>query len=244
MYFWIINKVTKDHFLNIDYRYVPIWRYKFETKHTELKSVYDETIENQSVYSSLGNSFNVSSYDYSSTLNRLSSNLEKLKNGQSDLNEISKVLPSSINKNDVAYIAYTKLNNEYKNEIEFQEKFSKILKSFQSVNQTTDQFIQSSTGTIDVLSSNAYSSNIKTKLKSSLKSKLRKVVDALDSRLRNINSAQELNWNTQELVDLAKSVGSNVRETQKLHQLLKTNNYVLKELNSIKSHSVMLMDMY
>ena len=238
-YYWVIKSVPKDQFLKMEYRYVPKWRYKFELTHLKLNDVFASEKVSRETYESIGKSFNIGAFDYASEITKLTASIGKLEAGQKELDDIATVIPEAINKTDAAYVAYIDLNERYKEEIAFQKKYLKLLESYKvfgNVDSAPTSFLDEVNNHVSLLKADKgnYSPEIIKDITTHAKSGVRSVVKDLDLKLKNMSSAKKIDWNTEELLELATEVGESVNSVKKIHRLRVTNNYILDELESIK----------
>ena len=99
-FYWVIESVQYDLVLNIDYRFVPQWRYKFETRYAQ----FQESLTNNSVdrvpFDGLGVRTQLSDFDFGTEVTRTKDMTSNLNQVQTELNEIESIFPPSILNTD------------------------------------------------------------------------------------------------------------------------------------------------
>jgi hypothetical protein len=123
-YFWVIDEVRQDVILDMTYRYVAIWRYKFEKKHAQFKQVLDENTQSRKILEEIGKSISLTDVDYEGERLSASQKTKMIKQVSKQLHEIEAILPSDIiNSNDQAYLDYLKLKKQIDGELAFQSDY-------------------------------------------------------------------------------------------------------------------------
>ena len=132
-YYWVVETVSQDMMLTLDYRYVPIWRYTFETKRDEFHDRLSQNRIDRTTYESLGGAFHFDAgYDYAGEVNRIAAANGNLQTLNSELQDLASVFPSDIlNSQDRAYQDYTELRSQLDDELTFQDNYREILTIFQ-----------------------------------------------------------------------------------------------------------------
>ena len=127
-FYWVIDLVKRDIMLDVDYRYVPKWRYKFESRYAELQELVTKNTVNRSPYHNIGGSFNTEGFDYGTEINGVKKKAVELAKVHDELKEIEAILPQDIlNSQDEAYLDYVNLKKELAEEEQFQGDYVDIL---------------------------------------------------------------------------------------------------------------------
>jgi len=127
-FYWVIEDVRQDFILDMTYRYVAIWRYKFEKKHAQFKKVLDENTQSRKTLDEIGKSIQLSNVDYSGQKQSAAQKTQMLDQVNKQLHEIETILPPEIlNSNDQAYLDYLKLKNNISKELEFQSNYTQTM---------------------------------------------------------------------------------------------------------------------
>lgn len=130
-YFWVIENVSQNIELAFDYRYVPIWRYRFETKNAEFQLTLARNKVDRQNYDALGISLSSNDLNYDRGLADVQQKTNNLKAIEGALLEIETIFPPRIiNSNDPAYRDYTALKNELNSELRFQDNYARMLRVF------------------------------------------------------------------------------------------------------------------
>ncbi|MBF0430943.1 MAG: hypothetical protein HQK83_06665 [Fibrobacteria bacterium] len=124
-YYWIINKVHPEETdLKLNYRYVPQWRFKFENKHTEFKSILKQNTVDRNIYNQIGKGYSFEKFNFPTAIDTMTDHLGKQEKVYQALLDIESIFPSSIlNSKDVAYLDYLLLKKKLEDEIAFQKKY-------------------------------------------------------------------------------------------------------------------------
>ena len=127
-FFWVIEEVKKDMVLNLEYRYIAAWRYKFETKHAEYVDRLKQNTQSRNVFNAIGTSVSAIDVDYSGELASIKEKNGNLTDIQNQLHEIEAIFPADIlNSQDPSYLEYLQLKKDLSDELEFQENYSQLL---------------------------------------------------------------------------------------------------------------------
>ena len=134
---WVIEEVLAEMVLDLDYRYVPVWRYRFETKNAEFQSILARNKVSRDNYDNLGNGVNPENLRFDEILNEIRTKSGNLKAIQGELLEIEAIFPPDIkNSDDKAYLDYTGLRQELEEELRFHENYSNVLNFFKREKET------------------------------------------------------------------------------------------------------------
>jgi len=133
-YYWVVETVSQDLTLTLDYRYVPIWRYTFETKRDELRDRLSENRIDRTNYERLGGAFHFGTdYDYTGTLNLIAGANGNVQTLNDELQDLENIFPIDIlNSEDRAFLDYLDLKDHIEDELKFQDNYQKILNIFQT----------------------------------------------------------------------------------------------------------------
>ncbi|TFG96868.1 MAG: hypothetical protein E4H13_11650 [Calditrichales bacterium] len=127
-FFWVIDNVSRDVVLDLNYRYVAVWRYKFERKHQEFKSILEQNTQSKSLPTEIGVSVNLSDIDYATKKKSLLEKTKNIEQVSQQMHEIESLFPANIrDTNDRAYLDYVMLKTRLAEELLFQKKYSNLL---------------------------------------------------------------------------------------------------------------------
>ena len=132
-YYWVAETVSQDLTLTLDYRYVPIWRYTFETKRDEFNDRLRQNQIGRDNYLALGGDFHFDTgYDYNSEIGQIDAANVNLQSLDSEFRDLASVFPPAIlNSDDRAYQDYTQLRRQLDDELAFQSNYREVLTTFQ-----------------------------------------------------------------------------------------------------------------
>ncbi len=127
-FYWVIENVSRDVILDMTYRYVAVWRYKFEKKHAEFEEILQKNTQSRTIIKEIGTSIKLTDVDYpgekQSVLNK-SKNLEQV---NQQLFEIESIFPPEIlNSKDQAYLDYLQLKNQLSDELAYQKNYHQLM---------------------------------------------------------------------------------------------------------------------
>ena len=133
-FYWVIEDVQRDVILDMTYRYVAVWRYKFEKKHAEFEEILQINTQSRKIIEEIGTSIKLTDVDYpgekQSVLNK-SKNIEQV---NQQLFEIESIFPPEIlNSRDQAYLDYLQLKNQLSDELTFQKNYHQLMELLQVI---------------------------------------------------------------------------------------------------------------
>jgi len=130
-YFWVVEEVRQNLELTLDYRYVPIWRYRFETRSAEFQLTLARNKVDRGNYEALGSTLRAQDLRFDEELADTRRKNQTLKSLQGELQKIEAIFPPEIkNSDDKAYLDYVGLKNELERELRFQENYQVMLNAF------------------------------------------------------------------------------------------------------------------
>ncbi len=132
-YFWVVDEVRRNIPLEMQYRYVPIWRFRFETRHAEFQLILARNTVDKDFIASIGETRPLDDLDFDRELNSIQKKSEQLKGIQGELLGIEAIFPPDIvNSNDRAYQDYLALKKEVGDELRFQEKYARYVSALKT----------------------------------------------------------------------------------------------------------------
>lgn len=130
-YYWVIEDVSQTIEIDLDYRYVPIWRYRFETESAKFQLTLARNKVDRQTYEALGISLGANEINFDRELSATRQKTNNLKALEGALLEIEAIFPPNIlNSDDPAYLDYVGFKNELKSELQFQEDYTRMLNVF------------------------------------------------------------------------------------------------------------------
>ena len=207
LYYWVIDTVRQDVLLDFKYRYVPVWRFKFEQKKEESESILNQNKHNRSVYHAIGVTVPAATINYSSERALLLSEQQKLEDIYSSLKEIEQIFPEHIiNSSDEAYRNYLTLKQNLEAEIKFQKNYMRalaVLSSASDPGQTIPSFLQQVPEYVSFLSdSSNHQANIITESQKIISARLLQLPVFLESELHNKKDIEKIPFDLQSIRQL------------------------------------------
>ncbi|MDD5675648.1 MAG: hypothetical protein PHC61_15880, partial [Chitinivibrionales bacterium] len=130
-FYWLTGKLTENLVLKIKYRYVPQWRFKFETKHAEYQKIFKENIVDRGAYTGIGSSTKLEGFNFTEALDTVGRHLKEIDKVHAELLAIENIFPPSIlNSQDKAYQDFKALRGALENEYTFQKNYCTALDFF------------------------------------------------------------------------------------------------------------------
>ncbi len=213
-FYWVIENVFKDELLlKMNYRYLPIWRYKFETQYESFKNILAENRVDRLTYENIGGSVALNDLDFLKLRNELegkSSNLESL---FLQLASIEKLFPASIlNSQDEAYQNYITLKEDINLELTFQKNYTNALILFESELQTRNDmpgFAQAIPGFLQFYQNKElYPSNIISEANKVFDARLDELTPYYEEHIRNKNDFDPIDLNIDDVNELYEQIGA------------------------------------
>jgi hypothetical protein len=137
VYTWVIDTVRYDMKLPLRYRYVPQWRWTFETKFALYRQTFHANLADRSVYEGITEDFSFDGFDFGTATAQLASRNRNVSGVSEDLGKLESVFPPSIaTSNDTAYTQYRELRTAVDEELRFQESYGATLALFQKDRET------------------------------------------------------------------------------------------------------------
>ena len=240
-YYWVIENVRGDQNLNLEYRFTPIWRYKFETQYASLKKKLDENKLSVSLFTDLEKSFNYKTYNYSSELKKTEAIEKSFSEINQSLSEISSLIPKNISETDPAYQNYLQIKDALKSESERRMLYARFLLFYSKIKNSDASplaFINESAFFIsffkDINRLN-YPNSIKEQMTNETKKRLKDSENYITTDLKFKKDLKEILYNATALVELSKLVRYNGLNLAKLANFVNDFNKHVKLIDKSKS---------
>jgi hypothetical protein len=206
-FYWIIEEVSQDMVMELTYRYVAIWRFKFENKHAHYKSILEQNTQDKNIYDAIGVSVSALEIDYAGEQSAVSQKLQNLKNIRTQLVEIESIFPSDIlNSNDQSYQSYLKLKNDLDAELQFQEDYQSamsILKSVSMPSMDMQEFVSQAPAYVQFLQkTDRYPENLLNESRKLVAQHLGRVASYFEIQLRKKNDTEKINFDIKSIAEL------------------------------------------
>lgn len=212
-YYWVIDRVSQKTLLNFDYRYVPIWRYRFETKNAEFQRILAANLADRSNYQGLGTSVRAEDLDLQSIRTTLTRKNDNLKAVQGEMLEIEAIFPSDIrNSNDRAYQDYLAFRSELDSELQFQENYLAVVDLFALDRRTRnrpEELVASVGKLLNFFElKDRYPANVLQESRRVIGRRLPEIAPHYDNKLRSKRDADPIDLPVDQLRDLYRACGT------------------------------------
>jgi len=239
-FFWVIEEVRQDFILDMNYRYVAIWRYKFEKKHAQFEQVLNENTQSRKILEEIGKSIQLGDVDFTGEKQSTAQKTKMLEQVNKQLHEIEAILPPEIlNSDDQAYQDYLKLKKNIGEELEFQSNYIQtmdMLEVISSPKPDIEKFVAFAPAFSVLLTDTSdYTKNFHQAVKKDLTRTLPMVVPYYDGQLKNKKDTTPID------IDLMSVQGvyaaSNINpeaNVSEMNSFLETYNERAKNLEDVK----------
>lgn len=138
LYYWLIDTVYSDIQLILHYRYVPEWRYTFETRFAGYSSTFAGNCVDRSTYEGINATTNLGAINAGRELTSLQGHTQQLRKLSGELQSLAAVFPPDIAASqDTAYKQYVDLKTRLDDELDFQDNYARVLSIINVDAQTT-----------------------------------------------------------------------------------------------------------
>ena len=236
-FYWVIDRVDRDMKLQMNYRYVEMWRFKFENKYESFRQTFQSARIERNAYQNIGSSAPLLEVEIDEYLDKIDLSFGKLQGMQNSLKKIEAIFPVNIvNTTDSSYQNYLLLKNDLRDELEFQDKFRTVLTL-----QKSDLFTQGKVGSfLETLphfkaffeKSSAYPDNVVNSIRDIVGRRLPETVPYYKQKLSFKNDSKKLDFRTEEINALYVAAGiSPPPNFSALHKFVKNYNQKEKALS-------------
>ncbi len=197
VYYWLIEGVPQEMALQLEYRYVPQWRFKWENRHAELRQAFRQNVVDHNIYRTIGVTFHFEGFDFKKVTDSVSNHLAELKKAYAELMDIESIFPPSIlNSKDQAYQDFVILKKQFEAEIAFQGDYLFALDFFRIEIETRGDHVAFMDHVNDFLSyfrqKDRLIANVVQEAQTLLTNRLNLAVAFFDIRLKEKNDATPL----------------------------------------------------
>ena len=214
-FYWVIESVQYDIVLNMDYRYVPQWRYKFETKYAQFQEALTNNTVDRIPYTGLGTTSKLTDFDFGKEVSRTKDMTSNLNQVEKELKDIENIFPPSIlNTDDEAYQNYRTLKKQVEDELAFQKDYQvwvDVMNKEKSSRRNATAFDEAVPEILTLFENkNAYDSNILGESKKVLFGRLTELVPYYEKKLADKRDTSPIDLKTDELEKIYQSAGEPV----------------------------------
>ncbi len=188
-YFWVIDSVDHDLILKLRYRYMPQWRYSFESKYSGFKEVLANNTADRSTFNAIDANYDTDQINTDKEIADLNKKTAAISAISNDLADLERVFPpNTVASNDTAYGQYLALKEDVDKELQYQEDYAAVLGLFGTEKKTrgnTAAFIEAAPSMSGVVSrKQRLTPGVNQKISKTLSGRLAEVEPYLDNLLR------------------------------------------------------------
>lgn len=137
VFYWVIDSVRQDVELTLHYRYVPRWRFTFETKYTDFKATLAQNLVDRATYNGAPGAPPIDAIEYGRETDRVGGKTRVLEAMNKELEGVAGLFPPDIAAGrDTAYLNYKDLRASVEDELAFQHNYAAALDVFQKEKST------------------------------------------------------------------------------------------------------------
>jgi hypothetical protein len=155
IYFWVIEQVSQDMILNLKYRYIAQWRFKFENKHETFNKILEDNRLDRKKYDAIGIDLPAERINFEEEIKSTGEKSKNIQQVKGQLKEIEALLPQSILKSaDDAYQSYLRLKSNINKELQLQDDYLttlKILNTAADPQRKTEKYLKAIPDFLDYL---------------------------------------------------------------------------------------------
>ena len=130
-YYLLIEQVKEDLVFDIEYRYAPQWRFKFENKHFTFKEILNKNRVDRAAFNAIGSGHHLDGANFAQAIDTVKFHSAELNNVYKELLAIESIFPAGIvNSKDEAYENYKALKKDLEDEMGFQANYLAVLNFF------------------------------------------------------------------------------------------------------------------
>ncbi len=137
IFYWVIDSVVQDLVFKVNYRFIPTWRYQFETKLQNMVTSLKNNSVDPSKLNNLGKSFSFEGFNFNSEISQFTAKQNTLKSNLIDLSEALKSVPAEFQtSSDDDFRTYTNLKDAVEKEIKYQDDYLLVLNLFRTESES------------------------------------------------------------------------------------------------------------
>ncbi len=210
--YWVIDGVRDDAVLKMEYRYVPIWRFRFEQKYAQFQTTLAKNKADRQKFEAIGISINARAINYEQDLADLQQKSNTLSGLQRELAEIAAIFPPGIkNSDDRAYLDYVALKREVDEEIKFQEDYRRLLSVLQKTQESRfnkDVLVQNLPEFLSFFENEQrYPENVRREVKGAVAERLEEIVPYYENQVRRKRDVTPIDFPARSAENLYRKTG-------------------------------------
>ena len=137
VYYWVIDTVRQEVDLTMKYRYVPRWRFTFETRYKQFRETLAGNLVDRGTFESRAGAPGIEGVDYAKEIGSVGIREKAISAMLDELKEVAGLFPADIAKSrDTSFVNYKNLRAEVEEEFRFQENYLAALGIFQRERNT------------------------------------------------------------------------------------------------------------
>lgn len=189
-YYWVIELVKYDLVLDLRYRYLPQWRYRYESKQAEFQEILANNSVDRSPYLAINAGTDLDGRDLAREVASIEERTIRIKSMKDELLELEGVFPPDIAAStDTTYGQYLAFKNKVDEELSFQDDYAAVLNWFNKEKMTrgnTGLFLESAPYFAGILArQERFPSGVRNKICAILPKRLFETAPYLDDLTRN-----------------------------------------------------------
>lgn len=219
-FYLILEKIPADVKLNLKYRYLPRWRYKFESQRDAFKEMLGKNKTDRSVYDKIGKGFDQSGFDFDSNIDVVERKNSSIISLYKQFGAIENLFPTElVNSADSAYQNFLNLKEDIEIERTFQENYLSTLRVLKGLRETASDMPGFSAMAPNLLEfmkqKERYPENVLTQVRHQIDSRLDELPPFYDDQIRKKNNYSVVKLNTENIDDLYAAIGRSQPENYK-----------------------------
>jgi hypothetical protein len=137
LYYWVIDTVRQEVDLSMKYRYVPRWRFTFETRYKQFRETLADNIVDRGTYESRAGAPPMEGVDFAKEIGSVGTREKAVASMLDELRGVAWLFPADIAKSrDTSFVNYKNLRAEVEEEVQFQQNYLAALGIFQRERNT------------------------------------------------------------------------------------------------------------
>lgn len=208
-FYWVIENVNRNLILNLEYRYMPSWRFRYESRSAQFRAAVTANSMDRSNYQSLGIDLSAEDLSYEMQIAEIDRKSAALQELQSGLGEIEALFPAGVRgSDDASYLDFLGLRGDVTKELAFQEQYRLALTVFKAANKRrtdTAEFVKAIPDAARFFEQKGnYPQNILQEARRMVCQRLSELASFYDEQIRKKRDTQAFNLPTAEAKQLFK----------------------------------------
>lgn len=237
-FYYVIDKVVADGQLKLAYRFVPVWRFKFENEFNGIEVAYSAAKLDTAVMDRISDDAKAGNLQVKiDSMLRLDGQMNQL---ATQLQAISQRVPTDLDSLDPANVRLTALTADIQSERARINTIREALETYQLVDQANrnpDQLIRNSAQLRELTNlKGTLPAGVYTDLTNSVKNAIPKSVTALKAELNAKRTTSAISTDLTQLIATAEALQSGqVDELKSLQTFIRTYNQIQPQVATLKS---------